>query len=133
MSISETELRESFARGVSASDQVLVVDLADARKLNALLAWFPRLVYGTPAQWANRRFVRGGFEVSRVQRGDSQSGRTANRCPVTPENGELRHLIQGNKPHIYHPTDRVLEKQKQADALHIRQGARPTFKGPDVE
>jgi toxin ParE1/3/4 len=26
-----------------------------------------------------------------------------NRCPVTPESDKLRHLLYGNKPHIYLP------------------------------
>ncbi|MGH9627827.1 MAG: type II toxin-antitoxin system RelE/ParE family toxin [Bryobacteraceae bacterium] len=56
-----------------------------------------------------------------------------NRCPVTPESGKFRHLLYGNKPHIYRAIYRVLEKQKQVEVLHIRHGARRRFKGPDVE
>jgi plasmid stabilization system protein ParE len=55
-----------------------------------------------------------------------------NRCPVTPENDKLRHLLYGNKPHIYRAIFRVAEKQKQVDVLHIRHGARSGFKGADV-
>jgi toxin ParE1/3/4 len=55
-----------------------------------------------------------------------------NRCPVTPENDKLRHLLYGNKPHIYRSIYRVLETQKQVDVLHIRHGARRRFKGSDV-
>lgn len=47
-----------------------------------------------------------------------------NRCPATPENNSLRHLLYGRKPHIYRVIYRVLEKQKQVDVLHIRHGAR---------
>jgi plasmid stabilization system protein ParE len=54
------------------------------------------------------------------------------RCPVTPENERLRHLLYGNKPHIYRAIYRVLEKQQQVEVLHIRHGARRAFKGPDV-
>src|SRR5258708_34889349 len=54
-----------------------------------------------------------------------------NRCPVTPENDNLRHLLYGNKPHIYRTIFRVVEKQKQVDVLHIRHGARSEFKGTD--
>jgi plasmid stabilization system protein ParE len=43
-----------------------------------------------------------------------------NRCAVTPETDKLRHLLCGNKPHIY----RVLERQNQVDVLQIRHGAR---------
>jgi len=51
-----------------------------------------------------------------------------NRCPVTPEDRELRHLLYGDKPHIYRAIYRVLEKQKQVHVLHIRHGARQEFK-----
>ena len=53
-----------------------------------------------------------------------------NRCPVTPENDKLRHLLYGNKPHIYRAIYRVIEKEKRVEVLHIRHGARRTFKGP---
>ena len=55
-----------------------------------------------------------------------------NRCPVTPESEKFRHLLYGNKPHIYRAIYRVLEKQKQVDVLHIRHGARRRFKGSDI-
>ena len=53
-----------------------------------------------------------------------------NRCPATPENDKLRHLLYGNKPHVYRAIYRVLEKQKQVQVLHIRHGARGSLKGP---
>lgn len=56
-----------------------------------------------------------------------------NRCPVTPENDKLRHLLYGNKPHIYRIIYRVLERQKQVEVLHIRHGARRRFKESAVE
>ena len=53
---------------------------------------------------------------------------TPNRCAATPEDSTIRHLLYGNKPHIY----RVLERQKQVDVLHIRHGARQEFKNRRV-
>jgi toxin ParE1/3/4 len=58
--------------------------------------------------------------------------RQPNRCPVTPESDKFRHLLYGDKPHIYRAIYRVLEKQKQVEVLHIRHGARRRFKGSDV-
>jgi plasmid stabilization system protein ParE len=46
------------------------------------------------------------------------------RCPETPENSRLRHLLYGHKPHVYRVIFCVLEKQKQVEVLHIRHGAR---------
>jgi toxin ParE1/3/4 len=47
-----------------------------------------------------------------------------NRCPVTHENANLRHLLYRHKPHIYRVICRVPEKRKQVELLHIRHGAR---------
>jgi toxin ParE1/3/4 len=53
---------------------------------------------------------------------------TPNRCPVTPEDRALRHLLYGIKPHVYRVIYRILEKPKQVDVLHIRHAARQEFK-----
>jgi len=53
-----------------------------------------------------------------------------NRCPVTPENRQLRHLLYGHKPDIYRVIYRVLEKHRQVEILHIRHGARRRFRVP---
>ena len=50
-----------------------------------------------------------------------------NRCRVTRENPSLRHLLYGNKPHVYRVIYRVLEKQRRVEVLHIRHGARRRF------
>jgi toxin ParE1/3/4 len=51
-----------------------------------------------------------------------------NRCPVTPEDAHLRHLLYGRKPHVYRVIYRVLEPEKRVDVLHIRHGAMRKFK-----
>ena len=55
------------------------------------------------------------------------------RCPATPEKKLLRHLLYGNKPHIYRVIYRIIEKQKRVDILHVRHGARQRFTASDVE
>jgi toxin ParE1/3/4 len=50
-----------------------------------------------------------------------------NRCPMTPENSKLYHLLYGHKPHIYRAIFRVVEKRKLVEVLHIRHGARSGF------
>jgi plasmid stabilization system protein ParE len=59
--------------------------------------------------------------------------RLPNRCPVTRENPQLRHLLYGRKPHIYRVIYRVLEMQKRVDVLHIRHGARKDFPATGLE
>ena len=56
-----------------------------------------------------------------------------NRCPVTPENKKLRHLLYGRKPHVYRVVYHVNERRKQVDVLHIRHGARRKLRASDLE
>jgi toxin ParE1/3/4 len=51
-----------------------------------------------------------------------------NRCPVTPESAELRHLLYGRKPHVYRVIYRVVEKQNKVEILHNRHGRRQEFR-----
>jgi toxin ParE1/3/4 len=57
---------------------------------------------------------------------------TPKRCPPTPEDRDLRHLLYGNNPHIYRVIFRVLQKQQQVEVLHIRHGARDRFDPADL-
>jgi toxin ParE1/3/4 len=56
-----------------------------------------------------------------------------NRCPVTEENRELRHLLYGRLPRTYRIIYRVAEKQKRVEVLHIRHGARHRFRKSDLK
>src|ERR1043165_4347192 len=60
MSISGSEVTGALAQNVSVSDDALIADLADGRTIMVPLAWFPRLVHGTPAERANWRLIAGG-------------------------------------------------------------------------
>jgi toxin ParE1/3/4 len=54
------------------------------------------------------------------------------RCPVAPENKRLRHLLHGERPHVYRVIYRVDNRQRQVDVLHIRHGARRKFHASDL-
>ncbi len=56
-----------------------------------------------------------------------------NRCPITPENKRFRHLLYGEKPHLYRVIYRIDKRRQQVDVLHIRHGARRTFRLSDLE
>ena len=60
MSISVTELRHALARSVTVADDALTAELADGRTITVPLAWFPRLVHGTPTERSNWRLIGGG-------------------------------------------------------------------------
>jgi plasmid stabilization system protein ParE len=55
-----------------------------------------------------------------------------NRYAVTRKKAGLRHLLDGNKPHIYRVIYRVEEKKKHVEVLHIRHGARRKLKASDL-
>jgi toxin ParE1/3/4 len=55
-----------------------------------------------------------------------------NRCPITPENKRLRHLLYGRKPHVYRVIYRVDGRQQRVDILHIRHGARRPFRRAEL-
>ena|ERR1039457_7017756 len=63
MSTSGTELREAFARRVTASDEALSVDLADGRTITVPVGWFPRLKHGSPTERDNWRLTGGGVGI----------------------------------------------------------------------
>jgi hypothetical protein len=63
MSTSGIELKDAIARGVTTSDEALIVDLADGRTITVPLAWFPRLAHGTPAERSRWRFIGGGLGI----------------------------------------------------------------------
>jgi Protein of unknown function (DUF2442) len=60
MSTSPSELRTPLAQHVTVTDDALVVDLLDGRTVSVPLSWYPRLVYGTPAERSRWRFIGRG-------------------------------------------------------------------------
>jgi hypothetical protein len=50
-------------KGVSCTDDALVVDHLDGRTISVPLAWYPRLLSATAAQRANSRLAGGGFGI----------------------------------------------------------------------
>jgi toxin ParE1/3/4 len=54
------------------------------------------------------------------------------RCPVTPEDANLRHLLHGKKPHVYRVIYRLVHKTNEVDVLHIRHRARQAFSADDL-
>jgi toxin ParE1/3/4 len=46
------------------------------------------------------------------------------RCPMTPENRNLRHLLYGRKGHVYRIIFTIDEVRGVVTVLHIRHGSR---------
>ncbi len=48
---------EAKAQNVTVTADTLAVDLSDGRTISVPLAWFPRLLHGTPEERNNWRFI----------------------------------------------------------------------------
>jgi hypothetical protein len=57
MSTLLTEIQVAKAQRVTVTDDSLTVDLTDGRTLAVPLAWYPRLVHGTPRERDNWRLM----------------------------------------------------------------------------
>ena len=60
MSISVLELRLPAAEDVHVSEDTLSVELSDGRTISAPLAWYPRLLHGSPRERRNWRLIGRG-------------------------------------------------------------------------
>lgn len=63
MSILASELQAVRATDVSTTDDTLTVDLADGRTLSVPLAWYPRLLHGTPKEREKWRLIGSGAGI----------------------------------------------------------------------
>jgi len=48
------------ATALRVTDDTLIIELADGRSLSAPLAWYPRLMHGSPAERSNYRLIGSG-------------------------------------------------------------------------
>ncbi len=50
------------------------------------------------------------------------------RCPIIPEDANTRHLLYGNKPHVYRIIFRIDDPNQLVNILTVRHGARSAYK-----
>ncbi len=60
MSTLQTELTVVKAQSVAVTEDTLTVDFKDGRSISAPIAWYPRLLYGTPEERNNWRLIGDG-------------------------------------------------------------------------
>ena len=58
-----TETPVIRVQDVSATEEALTVELSDGHAIFVPLAWFPRLLRGTPEERSNRRLIRKGVGI----------------------------------------------------------------------
>lgn len=54
---------EPTATNVTVTDDDIIVDLADGRRIIVPLAWYPRLMYSTPAERQNWQLLGDGYAI----------------------------------------------------------------------
>jgi hypothetical protein len=64
MSSSTTRVPAAYAQHVNITEDTLTVELSDGRSLSVPLAWFPRLLHGTPEERANWRLIGQGVGIN---------------------------------------------------------------------
>ena len=72
--------RQARAENVKVTDEEFIVDLDDGRTIIVSLAWFPRLLHGTPEERAHWRLIGDGEGI---------------HWPDLDEDIEVRHLLLG--------------------------------------
>jgi hypothetical protein len=60
MSTLAIEIHAPVAQKVVVTEDALVVDLADGRTVSAPIAWYPRLLHGSPEERSNWRLIGSG-------------------------------------------------------------------------
>jgi len=73
MTSSLTEIAVPAATNVVVTDDTLTVDLSDGRTISVPLAWYPRLVHGTPDERAQWRLIGRGEGIHWPQLDDDIS------------------------------------------------------------
>ena len=54
---------EPIAIKVALTEDDLIVDLSDGRRISVPLAWYPRLAYATPAERKNFELLGDGYAI----------------------------------------------------------------------
>lgn len=60
MNSSTIEIRAATTQRVTVTEDALIVDLTDGRTISVPLAWYPRLLHGTPEERNNWRLIGEG-------------------------------------------------------------------------
>lgn len=91
--------RRAQAQTVNVTEEELIVALDDGRTISAPLAWFPRLLHGTPEERANWRLIGDGEGI---------------HWPDLDEDIEVRHLLAGiPSQETQHSLQRWLQRRRQ--------------------
>ena len=63
MNTSKTEIQLGSAQHVTVTEDALTAELTDGRTISVPLAWYPRLLHGTPEERNNWRLIGQGESI----------------------------------------------------------------------
>lgn len=100
MRTSASEVRHPSAVRVRVHREAVIIDLRDGRTVAAPLAWYPRLLNGTPRERRNWRLIGGGAGIQWPDLDEDLSveGILAGR-PSTESRTSLAKWMSGRKAH----------------------------------
>jgi hypothetical protein len=98
MSTLSVSVQAPTAQRVTLTEDSVVVDLTDGRTVSAPLAWYPRLLHGTPEERDNWRLIgRGeGIHWPDLDEDLSIDGLVSGR-PSGESQASLKHWLAGRK------------------------------------
>ena len=79
------ELRMVSAQNVQVTEDTLIVDLSDGRTVSVPLAWFPRLLHGTPEERNTWRLIGDGEGIHWPAMDDDISVENLHLCKPSGE------------------------------------------------
>lgn len=84
------------AVGVEVTDEALTVELNDGRAISVPLAWYPRLLHGTPQERGNCRLIGkgGGIHWEELDEDISVEGLLAGRHSAESQ-ASLKRWLEG--------------------------------------
>ena len=104
------------AQAVHVDENLLAVELTDGRTILTPLAWFPRLMYGTPKERANFEIIGDGHYIHWPDLDEdlSVSGILAGR--QSRENAEtLKKWLASRSGMLKQPSRQIAEKKARYD------------------
>ncbi len=99
MRTSRAETPAPSAVRVRIVDDAVVLDLSDGRTVTAPLAWYPRLLHGTPRERRNWRLIGGGEGIHWPDLDEDLSveGLLAGR-PSAESQASFKRWLEGRRP-----------------------------------
>jgi hypothetical protein len=106
------EVRPVIAQKVKVTEDALIVDLTDGRTISVPLAWYPRILHGSPQERNNWRLIGRGEGIHWPDLDEDLSvegivlGRPSGESPRS-----FKHWLEARENSVKQPVHQVAEKK----------------------